>query len=209
MRRAAADIRSVRERHFACCQRSRGASRRAARSRLQVPGIARVAEDPVRRHRHHAHFRRTGLGDDDAAARLQPGHERVGLGRDIVGIERATVGRTHAFDVDQVLDGDGQARQQPPVAGRNVLKPLRIFAGAVENGAAAAHSRPRPRPRSGLSKRPQAPAATLRPPSAGPTASSADSSQSSAMVLSPRNAVTIARKGEQGTWQAGARMPGS
>ena len=104
-------IGAVRQPYLAGGQRRRAAARRAARCQRRVPGVARAPEHLVEGGAAGAELRRVRLGDDDAALALDALHHGVrGLGH-VVPEDRRAVGRAHAGDVGQVLDGDRQAAE--------------------------------------------------------------------------------------------------
>ena len=91
----------------------RGAAARPARRALEVPRIARDAEEQVVRGADPAHGRRVRLAEHDAAGGLQAGHDRRVLGGHVVAIERRAERRAHALGDDEILHGERHAVQRP------------------------------------------------------------------------------------------------
>ena len=104
----AAEIGTGGEPHLTRRQRHRRAPRRPTRALRPVPRVARLAEHLVEGVGAGAELRRVRLGDDDGAPRLQGLDQHIGALRHMIGIDRRALGRTHAGDVDEVLDRDRQ-----------------------------------------------------------------------------------------------------
>ena len=90
-------------------ERGGAAAGRAARGQRGIPRIAGAAEHLVEGRAAGAEFRRVRLGDDNAASALDPLDHRVRTRRHMVAEDRRAVGRAHAGDIGEILDGDRQA----------------------------------------------------------------------------------------------------
>ena len=114
---AAAMIGPVAQPHLACGKPRRRAAGRSARIQHRVPRVQRRAEHRVEGVGAGAHFRSVCLAGDNAAARLDAGHQRIALVRHKIGKGPGAEGRANTGDRIQVLDAERQSGQPAGMGG--------------------------------------------------------------------------------------------